>query len=607
MGSRIAAAGAAVALYGLAAGAAAVIFDVRLQAAAVPADLALHLILAAAVYALARGLGWYLLLTGLVMALLHFGNAMKIAVLGAPVMPDDLSSLRSLLLILDGGWIWLAVGWAVAMAVALPAGVSLRRRHGRHVLMALAAAVAVLLAVPAPVVVGMDAVFGNTEWDQRGNYLARGPAVHLLQETARQLARAETPPSRVAAQSAAERLLDLSGGSMAVKASAAAEPPQRRNLHMIVLESFWDAGQLAALGLSDDPLDPRFRVLWEEGGGSRALSPVFGGYTANAEAEALCGFPVDRQAVLFEAGLRRTVPCLPAWLGAAGYATTASHPNVAAFWNRTNAYRRIGFDVYWSARDFVLDDMNGDFLADSSLYRQVLGKIEPLLETGAPLFNYVLTFFGHLDYPLNEHRPELVAVAAGDDWPRRYVNTVRYKSAELMDFLEVLRERDPDAVIVVFGDHLPFLGNNFGAYAQSGLTGENRGAFTAAMHVVSVATPLLVIDGRRGAVAVGDVPLYRLPSLIRDLLHLPGAMIADLTQPPPGLLIRPLPGFQVVTDEAGEPKLCRGDDADDPVCLVVADWLRSLHTVRADLFAGRQFVLRAGMLERLGHALPPDT
>ncbi|MCU0935732.1 MAG: LTA synthase family protein, partial [Gammaproteobacteria bacterium] len=112
-------------------------------------------------------------------------------------------------------------------------------------------------------------------------------------------------------------------------------------MHLIVLESFWDAQLLGAAGLSEDPMDPRFRLLWEAGGSSRALSPVFGVYTANAEFEVLCGFPVRDEAVVFETRLRRDAPCLPRHLAQAGYVTVASHPNVAAFWNRVHAYRRI--------------------------------------------------------------------------------------------------------------------------------------------------------------------------------------------------------------------------------------------------------------------------
>ena len=135
-----------------------------------------------------------------------------------------------------------------------------------------------------------------------------------------------------------------------IKVTDAVQP--QRNLHMIVLESFWDPMVLTASKLSADPIDPAFRELWAEAGQSHALVPVFGGYTANTEFEVLCGFPVNRDRVFFEGSLRRDVPCLPNHLADAGYRTLVSHPNSASFWNRINAYRRIGFETYWADKDF---------------------------------------------------------------------------------------------------------------------------------------------------------------------------------------------------------------------------------------------------------------
>ena len=278
---------------------------------------------------------------------------------------------------------------------------------------------------------------------------------------------------------------------------------------MIVLESFWDAALLTGSGLSMDPLDPRFRELWQQAGNSHVLSPIFGGYTANAEFESLCGFPVTENHVFFESGLRNQAPCLPQILEKAGYRSIASHPNVAGFWNRVNAYRRIGFRTYWSDRDFVLDDLNGEFLSDSSLYRQTMAKIGSRADRDRPVFNFLLTYFGHVDYPLNAARPKIITTTDRNVLLNNYVNLMYYKSRELMDFLATLRRDDPDGLIVLFGDHLPFLGPGFYGYLRSQLLTDNRATMTDRMVYTLTATPLVVIDGRRGPSAprrCADVP-----------------------------------------------------------------------------------------------------
>ena len=245
-------------------------------------------------------------------------------------------------------------------------------------------------------VAGLDKRFGNSVWNQRENYLRRGAAHYSLQETARFFRDAEHVPDLKKVKASADFLLDK-----AIPGERSA--PVLRNVHFILLESFWDPLELKATRFDRDPLDSRFRELWRDTGHSEIMSPVFGGYTANAEFESLCGFPVVYDDVKFERRMVNDAPCLPAILKGYGYDTVASHPNVASFWNRINAYRRIGFDTYWSIDDFHLDDMNLGFLSDASLYRQVIDKLGKREHADKPVFDYIVTYFGHwagsMNYP----------------------------------------------------------------------------------------------------------------------------------------------------------------------------------------------------------------
>jgi len=565
-----------------------------LQPEAYATDLAFHLVFAAIVLGLARNLWTYFALMGLLMTLLHLGNAAKIAILGSPLQPDDALAASALFLILEGGWLALAVTATALLVISIILAVTFRPRRARVAWTAVFLIAAPMTALPEDLMSAMDDTFGNSVWDQRGNYLYRGPLVYSLQETARYASRNERAPSRAEVLAALEALSPL----LKPAAFEVTDTPVKtkdikpRNVHVIVLESFWDPSVLKAVKFSRDPLDKDFRKLWNASANSRALVPVFGGYTANSEFESLCGFPVTRDAVFFEGWLRNDVPCMPRVLSEAGYVTTAAHPNVAAFWNRKNAYDRIGFNIYWSDKDFQLDDMNGDFLGDASLYRQVLDKVQPLIESGTPTFNYVLTFFGHLDYPLNETRPQVVKVKNGSAWLERYANTVYYKSHELMAYLKDLRARDPNAVIVMFGDHLPFLGPNHESYVESGVLAQGRDEFTDKMFRNLVATPLIVIDGKKGPMKLGDMPLYQVPSLVLQLAGQATPPLMKLAQQPKKFSIRPLPGMHFITGGKPNLSLCQGGDTDPDACARSQLWLDMIAIIRADAFAGEQHILK---------------
>lgn len=100
--------------------------------------------------------------------------------------------------------------------------------------------------------------------------------------------------------------------------------------------------------MSDD-----FRKIWNSANNSTALVPVFAGMTANSEFEVLCGFPVTKNTVKFERQLLNEVPCLPNLLAQKSYKTVVSHPNIPVFWNRINAYHRVGFQTYWSKKILI--------------------------------------------------------------------------------------------------------------------------------------------------------------------------------------------------------------------------------------------------------------
>ncbi|WP_243651364.1 LTA synthase family protein [Thiobaca trueperi] len=567
------------------------VFQVELWPSTYAPDLIAHLLLGALLFGMARSLPRFMLATAAIFTTLTLGNAFKLTILGAPVTPDDFVAARNMFLLLGGWQLAGVILMVTAPLLLLGWMIDWRQRRTWFSLGAIGCGIAAVVVFPVSLTTAMDDYFDNSVWNQTENFQRRGLPIHLLQESARNLSRRETPPTPAQVTAALSQLRGPTEQPFVDVAGGATSLTPQRNLHMIVLESFWDPRPLKASRLSGDPLDPAFRKLWAAAGHSHGLAPVFGGYTANTEFEVLCGFPVTRDNVFFEGSLRRDVPCLPRHLADAGYRTLASHPNAASFWNRVNAYRRIGFQTYWADKDFVLDDMNREFLSDASLYRQVLAKLEPELRGPQPIFNYVLTYFGHMDYPLNAQRPAKIKAAKGHDMVAAYANTLYYKSRELMAFLRDLQRLDPDGLIVLFGDHLPFLGPNFGGFTESGLLASQRGDFTDAMFRTLVATPLIVIDGQRGPVAIGDLPFYQLPAHLLGLLGDQRPSIMDVTrQAPDRPRVRPLPGLHLVL---GQKKVttCRGAETDGAGCGVSTDWLNAVEVIKADLFSGAQHVL----------------
>jgi phosphoglycerol transferase MdoB-like AlkP superfamily enzyme len=549
-------------------------------------DLILQTILGLILFGLFRKAWAFISFQTLFMGFFLLGHAAKVSFYGVPLSPDDVYAVSDLF--------WIAANWQRAIMVLFGASLVILliiganwRRLTYGLIILTTVGFFMNQKVAALAYTNLVKVYGISVWDMRGNLINHGATLHSLLETLRYASEPHTPPSVNEVNKALASLEGMNfNRSWGTNKRYSFDRP--RNIHMIMEESFWDATQLTGSKFSRSPFEDNFLSLWERAGRSKCMTPVYGGYTANSEFEALVGFPVDENGVRFERGLRNDIPALPRLLAKRGYTTIVSHPNVAGFWNRTNAYRRLGFQIYWSKNHFDLDDMNADQLSDESLYRQVLKKIDPMLKSGKPLLNYVVTFSGHIPFVLNERRPHIIKTDSKLDVVTNYINNVYYKSKELADYIAAIQERDPDGIIVAFGDHGPFLGPNFAGFRESQLLMNKMSDWTPEMLKTAYTTPLLIIDGRNGPVKTGIIPLYRLPSLLFSLMGIKEKGMLDYTLQPHGFKIRPLPGRQLVLDRHDRPFAFNSDEIDrTPVD--VHQWMLQIATLSKDLFIGRQY------------------
>ncbi|HWT98275.1 MAG TPA: LTA synthase family protein [Terriglobales bacterium] len=587
-----------VVLYALGYGIPALFFDIYIKPERIPADFGLQLVLALLVFAVSRRIWAFLLLQTLLIGILYIGSAIKTALLGRPIMPEDMHNVSALIHIL-GTKGWILVGLPLLAVIGL--FIFNLRLRGRVTMVAWA----VLIGLPVGAAAGprlieqtLDKAFNNFPWDQRQNYIYRGGTINFVQESVRAVAEAKPAPSDGEVRDAVARRQVADGPRVNMAdAYAPGDPAYRhkRNIHIVLEESFWDADLLTQAHFSTSPMDPRFMALWQQTGYSHGMSPAFGGQTANAEFEILCGFPINEVAVKFEYGLKNNVPCLPRLLDQIGYRTIASHPNLPAFWNRQVAFKLLGFQTFWAGKDFKMDDLSGNqFLSDKSLHTQVAAKLAADRQHDQrPVLDYVVSIFGHWPYPPsdNDSHPDVVRSDTRVPEVVNYANAIYYKSRDMMDEIERLRRTDPDSVIVVFGDHLPTLGSKFAGFTESGVLADNFGDFTAGMYTFSAATPLIVIDGHNGPLHLGDLPMYRVPRLIMDLIGEDGPTIFDLAAPPPHTAPRPLPGVLLDRRDAQADKLCldKNDNAD---CQQMAAWLDDVMLISHDIFSGKEHALK---------------
>jgi phosphoglycerol transferase MdoB-like AlkP superfamily enzyme len=244
-----------------------------------------------------------------------------------------------------------------------------------------------------------------------------------------------------------------------------------RNVHLVVLESFLDPTLFRSASLSQDPFHPSFKKLFGNKMGF-SLSPVVGGGTSQAEFELLCGAPAFEElaGVEFNSFTGSQAYCLPGTLQLAGYQTMASNAYKPSFFNTPKGYKGMGFAKMYFPREYVNDsssyltigDTSGEdgYMFDGTVFAENLEFIAPLIKdkTNPPLFNYVLTIYGHMPHILNEQkRPKILKMVSAfkDPHLEMSANQLFYRSEAVADYVNRLLEIDEKSLIILVSDHVP--------------------------------------------------------------------------------------------------------------------------------------------------------
>lgn len=330
----------------------------------------------------------------------------------------------------------------------------------------------------------------------------------------------------------------------------------RRSVYLILIESFMDPSELA-YEYSPDPIDSNIREML----GGSSYSPVYGGGTAQAEFEVLCGVPSFRLMGIVEfAHLRGgSVPCLPNILRDRGFPTRAYTATDPSIFNSGNAYSSLGFSENIELKPDSPADLDWKHLSNEKLFREVKDHVQARREQG-PALNYIMTLSGHQPYRLNEEvRPPVIRVK-GPDLVRAMYDNLYYTSRSLAEFINWLMEQDPEAIIVALGDHQGALVGVDVKYKET----MNPGADSEPLRRHKA--PYMIID--RGRVkSLGTISHFEVPHIIQSLLaevpYTPNRLLGDFT------FLRPIREITFFSTREGRQGNC--PDPAEPGCVAVEE------------------------------------
>jgi hypothetical protein len=209
--------------------------------------------------------------------------------------------------------------------------------------------------------------------------------------------------------------------------------------------------------------------------------PGFAGGTANTEFDVLTGMQTNALSSTTTSAFRavnRNLDSLYRIFSADGYQTEFIHPGYAWFYNRENVYRWLGADRILFAGDLPDPQYKGSWVTDDYLAGQIEDHFAQAASGGQLLFNFTVTIQNHMSYTTDKYGagyafPPVQTTAKLSDETRSllsvYIEGVRDADAMLGRLTNYFSKRDEPVVLVFWGDHLPYLGDDQEAYRELGM------------------------------------------------------------------------------------------------------------------------------------------
>ncbi len=209
--------------------------------------------------------------------------------------------------------------------------------------------------------------------------------------------------------------------------------------------------------------------------------PYFAGGTADTEFDVVSGMqtnllnPAAPSLTAFRT-VNRDLDSIFRVFGADGYTSCFMHPGQSWFYNRENVYDWFGADESFFVEDFDAE-YKGSWVTDESVLRELVSRFEEKSAGGGLDFTYAVTIQNHMSYTAEKYGdyvcPEVETTAELSPEIQTAVNVyaegIRDANAMLEDLTEFYSEQSEPVLLVFFGDHLPYLGDNRQGYAELGL------------------------------------------------------------------------------------------------------------------------------------------
>lgn len=243
------------------------------------------------------------------------------------------------------------------------------------------------------------------------------------------------------------------------------------NIVAVMLEAYSDLEKLGVYGI-DDGAYANYRKIRDENLSGTLVTNIFAAGTIDSERGFLTGFTGLEHC-------RRNINSYVRYFSSQGYNTTGSHPSEDWFYNRKNVNSYIGFDEYLFKENYYEEKFGEYMRNDNVLFDDMYDQYVERAESGEPVFSFHVTYQGHGPYAVSyrgwgtDENPLYVNEYISEESENiinNYLGSLRSTGEHLGVFVEKMMAREEPVILVLFGDHKPWLGDSNSVYNELGIS-----------------------------------------------------------------------------------------------------------------------------------------
>lgn len=239
---------------------------------------------------------------------------------------------------------------------------------------------------------------------------------------------------------------------------------QGKNVLVIHAESF--QGFTMNLKFNDQELTPNMNRLSEEGiYFNNFYAEESTGTSSDSEFTFSSGLMPASNGTVFMNYFDRNYVTIQKLAQGKGYYTFSMHGNNGSAWNRDIMYKYMGYDKFYSKKDYTIDEEIGLGLSDKSFFRQSVEKLEKINSEHKNWYGTLIMLTNHTPFnDINDHSTYSVDINNSDGTVTsylggskigNYLKSVHYADEAIGQLMSSLDEKGllDNTIVVIYGDH----------------------------------------------------------------------------------------------------------------------------------------------------------